>query len=228
MIPSTVAEEDVVMVSALEHYSYCPRQCALIHREQTYDENIFTLRGSAVHERVDEPKAAVADGVRVERGLPIWSAELGLVGKADVVEFHVASDCASRMRIETYPVEYKHGPVRRGRHADIQVCAQAMCLEEMLGVPVPKGAVYHFSSRKRREVVFTPELRQRVRDTAEAVRRILRSDPLPAPVADARCKNCSLLESCLPFAVVNKGRISTLQRRLFNPITFRDNASERS
>lgn len=210
MSPETSAEDDAIMVSALEHYSYCPRQCALIHVEQTFDENIYTLRGQAIHEVVDEPEGAITKGVRVEKGLPLWSASLGLTGRADVVEFH--GDIP-------YPVEYKHGPSRRGRHADLQVCAQAMCLEEMLGMMVPKGAVYHFSSRKRREVLFTPELRQRVRETIEAIRTMLQSDALPPAPADARCRNCSLLESCLPFVVARRSRLSVLQRRLFVPVT---------
>ena len=127
-----------------------------------------------------------------------------------MVEFH---------RGTPYPVEYKHGLVEQGRHADIQVCAQAMCLEEMLDVPVPLGAVYHFSSRKRREVVFTNELRQRVRDSIASIRQIFSADALPAPAADARCKNCSLLESCLPFVVANRAKNTSLHMRLFNPET---------
>jgi CRISPR-associated exonuclease Cas4 len=206
-------EDNAIMLSALEHYSYCPRQCALIHREQTYDENIYTLRGNALHERVDEPEGGITDGIRVERGLPLWSDALGLTGRADVVEFH---------RETPYPVEYKHGPVRRGQHADLQLCAQAMCLEEMLGVPVPRGAVYHFSSRTRREVSFTLELRQRVCEAISAIRVILLTDTLPPAPADARCKNCSLVESCLPFVVANWARLPTLQRRLFTPIEVKE------
>src|SRR5437899_10119616 len=91
-------EDDLIMISALEHYSYCPRQCALIHVEQTFDENLYTLRGRAVHERVDEPVCDFQEGVWVERALPLWSKRLGLIGKADVVEFH---------GITPYPVEYK-------------------------------------------------------------------------------------------------------------------------
>jgi CRISPR-associated exonuclease Cas4 len=121
-----------------------------------------------------------------------------------------------------YPVEYKHGPVRRGQHADLQLCAQAMCLEEMLGVPVPRGAVYHFSSRTRREVSFTLELRQRVCEAISAIRVILLTDTLPPAPADARCKNCSLVESCLPFVVANWARLPTLQRRLFTPIEVKE------
>ena len=121
-----------------------------------------------------------------------------------------------------YPVEYKHGPVRRGQHADLQLCAQAMCLEEMLGLPVPRGAVYHFSSRKRREVSFTPELRQRVCESVADIRIILQAEALPTAPADARCRNCFLVESCLPYMVANRARLPTLQRRLFTPITVEE------
>jgi CRISPR-associated exonuclease Cas4 len=208
MLLSLPAEDNTIMISALEHYSYCPRQCALIHREQTYDENIYTLRGNAVHERVDQPEERVAEGVRVEQSLPIWSASLGLTGKADVVEFHGETP---------YPVEYKHGSVRWGRHADLQLCAQAMCLEEMLGVAVPEGAVYHFTSRRRRKVVFTPELRQRVREATKAIRHILQAERLPPPAADTRCDHCSLIDSCLPFVIAGQAKLTALHHRLFTP-----------
>src|SRR3989442_6786956 len=104
-------ESELVMISALEHYSYCPRQCALTHQEQTFDENLYTLRGRAVHEQVDEPEVVVEKGVRVERALPLWSNRLGLVGKADVVEFHGDAP---------YPVEEKHGPRREKSHEALQ------------------------------------------------------------------------------------------------------------
>src|SRR5262249_13797223 len=148
-------DADLVLVSALEHWSYCPRQCALIHLDQVWDENIFTLRGRTTHEKVDVPEGELRDGVRVERGLPIWSDRLGLVGKADVVEYH---------GLTPYPVEYKHGPRRCHGHDDLQLCAQALCLEEMTAQPVPHGAVYHHSSRRRREVVFDAALRAAVEE----------------------------------------------------------------
>ena len=201
-------QAEPVLVSALEHFSYCPRQCALIHREQTFDENIYTLRGDILHERVDEPDSQMTLGARVERGLPIWSVALGLVGRADVVEFH--GDVP-------YPVEYKHGPKQMGRHADLQLCAQAMCLEEMLGVCVPSGAVYHYSSRTRREVAFTAALRERVVLATSEVRRILQEDRLPLAPADARCRNCSLIDSCMPDVVSRRIRLSNIQARLFEP-----------
>ena len=199
-------DDDPIMISALEHYSYCPRQCALIHVEQTFDENLYTLRGQAVHRRVDEPESEVVDGVRVERALPLWSKRLGLIGKADVVEFHGETP---------YPVEYKHGPHREQEHDDLQLCAQALCLEEMTGQAVPRGAIYHHSSRKRREVELTPELRARVVEVTQAIRAMLTSTRLPPPVNDRRCTHCSLQESCMP-AVIDEGeRASAIVRDLF-------------
>ena len=200
--------EEPVMLSAIEHYSYCPRQCALIYREQVFDENIYTMRGRDVHERVDEEQSEVSAEIRVERALPLWSERLGLIGKADVVEFHGE---------EPYPVEYKYGRISSWKHADLQVCAQAMCLEEMTGQSVPRGAIYHFSSRRRKEVIFDDALREQVRSTVEAIRHMLGEQKLPPPLNNKRCNNCSLKESCLPDAVAQRGRIRSLQKALYTP-----------
>lgn len=185
-------EAEVVMISALQHHSYCPRQCALIHVEKVFDENLYTLRGRRVHERTHDPESALEDGVRVERGLPLFSERLGLIGKSDVVEF--------RLGEAAYPVEYKSGPRRGSTHDDIQLCAQAMCLEEMLGGDVPRGAVYHYASRRRREVIFDGDLRSLTEETVRAVRQLLSTSTVPPPVADARCPKCSLFDACMPFA----------------------------
>ena len=197
---------DPIMVSALEHYSYCPRQCALIHLESVWDENIYTMRGRDVHERADEASSHVASDVRVERALPIWSKRMNLVGRADVVEFHGKVP---------YPVEYKSGRHRKGRHEAIQLCAQAMCLEEMLGVKVEKGALYWHGSRERKEVVFTDELRRRVEEVAAEVHAMIAEKRLPPPVNDGRCKDCSLRDSCMPGAIANKGMIKKAEMELF-------------
>jgi CRISPR-associated exonuclease Cas4 len=204
--PPSWDDADLVLVSALEHWSYCPRQCALIHLDQVWDENLYTLRGRHAHEKVDAPDAELRDGVRVERALPIWSDRLGIVGKADVVEYH--GDIP-------YPVEYKHGNRRRREHDDLQLCAQALCLEEMSGRPVPCGAVYHHSSRRRREVAFTEALRARTEHAILEVRAMLRNQRLPPPVNDARCDNCSLRESCLPAVVANTAGLHNARRALF-------------
>jgi CRISPR-associated exonuclease Cas4 len=198
--------DDPIMISALEHYSYCPRQCALIHVEQMFDENLYTLRGQAVHERVDEVVSEFQDGIRIERAVPLWSKRLGLVGKADVIEFHGETP---------YPVEYKHGPRRQREHDDLQLCAQAICLEEMTGKEVPRGAIYHHSSRRRREVVFEPALRAKVEETVIAIRRMLADKVIPPPVNDARCRHCSLLESCMPSVIGERQRADVVRNSLF-------------
>lgn len=198
--------DDPIMISALQHWSYCPRQCALIHVEQTFDENLYTLRGRAVHKKVDEPVVEEQSGMRIERALPLWSKSLGLVGKGDVVEFHGEMP---------YPVEYKHGPHREQEHDDLQLCAQALCLEEMTGQPVLRGAIYHHSSRKRREVEFTPVLRSRVVEVTQAIRTMLASKQLPPPVNDHRCTHCSLQESCMPSVIDEGRRASAVVRDLF-------------
>ena len=199
-------EIEPVMISALEHYSYCPRQCALIHLEQTFDENIYTLRGHMAHERVDQVITRTEDAIQVERGLPLWSRRLGLTGKADVVEFHDSVP---------FPIEYKLGRQRKWQYEAIQVCAQALCLEEMTGYPVPRGAIYYCSSRTRREVEFDEQLREAVAHIAEAVRTLLKTMILPPAVNDQRCEKCSLIESCLPAVVAKPGRWRSYRVSLF-------------
>lgn len=204
-----MTETDPVPLSALQHWAYCPRQCGLIHLEQAFADNIHTARGQAVHHLVDTPGYEIKSGVRVERALPLWSDRHNLIGKADLVEFHPDGS--------VYPVEFKHGAKRQRLHDDLQLAAQAMCLEDMLGRPVPKGAIFHASSHRRREVVITPELRARVIDTANAIRAMLASGVLPPPVNDARCRECSLKEICQPEAVADQTRQRQQQHRLFDP-----------
>jgi CRISPR-associated exonuclease Cas4 len=196
-----------VPISAIEHYSYCPRQCALIHIEQTYEENVFTLRGRLAHERVHSGPDTVDDHARTLRGVPLWSDRLRLRGKADVVELRLAGP---------YPVEYKVGR-RQGVHADLQLCAQALCLEEMLGVPVRRGAIFSHAERRRHEVVFDEQLRAHTVAVVEAIRAMLRAQELPAAPNDARCRHCSLAGACLPSVVAERARVRGLLGALFRP-----------
>ena len=195
-------EEEIVLISALEHFSYCPRQFALIHVEQVFDENFYTLRGKRAHERAHAQEGATEKGVRVERGLSLFSERLGLVGKADVVEFHLEGTSEGT----PYPVEYKSGPRRRSRHDAVQLCAQAMCLEEMFDREVPRGAVYHYASRRRKEVVFDEGPRCLTEEIVRAVRGMVLASAVPPPVADARCLKCSLFDACMPFALADAVR----------------------
>ena len=210
-----MVEVEQVPLSALQHWQYCPRQCGLIHLEQVFDENIYTLRGQALHAKVDQPGVETAKGVRVERALPLWHDALGLIGKSDVVEF-----LAGGM---PYPVEYKHGS--RNKAADIAACddiqlaAQAMCLEAMTGKAVNEGALYYATSKRRRVVPITAQLRSDVAQTAEAIRQMLASGKLPPPLtaeqAGRRCKACSLQERCQPQAT-HAGLLSA-RAALFDP-----------
>ncbi|HPE71790.1 MAG TPA: CRISPR-associated protein Cas4 [Candidatus Competibacter sp.] len=199
--------DDAIAISALQHYSYCPRQCALIHVEQAWDENVYTLRGQAVHEQVDTPESRAEGAVRVERALPLYSRRLGLVGRADVVEFLPDGT--------PFPIEYKHGPRRARQHDDLQVAAQAICLEEMLGRPVPRGAIFHHSSRRRREVAITAALRTTVEEMVPEIRALLAGGRLPPPVADGRCKECSLLDICQPALIAGGARLHVLRKTLY-------------
>ena len=190
-------EPDPLPLSALQHWAYCPRQCGLIHLEQTFDDNLHTQRGQAVHKTVDIPGTEERKGLRIERALPVWHDMLGLIGKADVVEFEADGT--------PYPVEYKHGSRNKAVDIaacdDVQLAAQAICLESMTGRVVSEGALYYASSRRRRIVAITEALRMQVFDTAQAVRAMLSSATLPPPTRDVRrCKACSLRERCQPEA----------------------------
>jgi len=203
------ADEVDVLISAIEHYSYCPRQCALIHVDQTYDENLYTIRGRLMHERVDSGDDLPIRGVETLRGIPLWSERYGLRGKADAVEWHGGVP---------YPVEYKVGR-RKGTHTDVQLCAQALCLEEMLNVSIPRGAIYYGATRKRHEVVFDEPLRARTLELIEAIRSMLIAQQLPPAPNDQRCRNCSLIHACLPGVVGQRERLRHLQRALFQPLS---------
>lgn len=190
--------EDYVLISALQHYAYCPRQCALIHIEQTFEENLYTLRGQRVHERVNVPEYELLEGVRIERALPLCSHRIGLTGIADVVEFTTDGI--------PYPVEYKSGPHKHREADDLQLCAQALCLEEMFERSVLTGAIFHYASKRRREVNFDRALRSLVVEIADSVRQLLIVNKLPTPVADERCPDCSLIEACIPYTLKDFNR----------------------
>lgn len=200
-------DSELVAISALNQYAYCPRRCYLIHAEAGFEDNLYTMQGTYEHERVDEVRHEVSEGVRVEYGLPIWNRKLGLSGRCDAVEFHVDGTI--------YPVEYKHGKRHQWINDDLQVCAQAICLEEMMGVTVPRGAIFHHGSRRRREVIFDQALRELVESTVAAIRAMLASQITPPPVNDARCKHCSLLESCMPAVIGAHKRTMMLRTSLF-------------
>jgi CRISPR-associated exonuclease Cas4 len=198
-----------VNVSALNQYAYCRRRCALIYLENEFADNRHTASGNAEHARVDRvAHASNREGARVEYALPIWSERLGLIGKGDVVEFWPDGTI--------YPVEYKHGAKKQHDNDDLQLAAQALCLEEMFGRPILRGAIFHARSKRRREVMFTSQLRAATEQTVASIRQMLMAQTMPPPlINDTRCRECSLIDLCQPQAL---GNLKSLRREdLFDP-----------
>ena len=193
-------------IYALQHLLYCPRQCALIHIERLWAENQFTVEGRHLHQRADAGRAQRRDGRRTERGAALWSYELGLFGKADVVEFRPSSPPLSTQHSQLsagngvpFPVEYKRGKPKSHDADRVQLCAQAMCLEEMLGAAVPAGALFYGKTRKRLDVSFDASLRELTRQTAERLHELVASGvTAPAVYEKKKCDRCSLKNLCLP------------------------------
>ena len=183
-----MSTDPVIPISAIEHFAYCPRQCALIHCDGVWSDNAHTVKGTHAHRRVDSGRHRQERGRMVLRAIPLWSEVLGLSGRADAVEIKDG---------EVRPVEYKAG-TRHGIAADLQVCAQALCLEEMLQVEIPHGHVWYGGPRRRLRVDFTPALRDQVRAAIGRIRDQLLTGDLPEAPNDERCKECQLRNHCLP------------------------------
>jgi CRISPR-associated exonuclease Cas4 len=187
-------EEDLIPLSALQHLLYCERQCGLIHVDGVWTENRYTAEGRVVHERAHESGSRTRGEVRTETGVYLRSTALGLMGQADVVEFHREASGVWR----PYPVEYKRGRAKPEDWDRVQLCAQAICLEEMLGTSVPLGAIYYDQPRKRERVEIDGRLRTRTEAAAARAREIISSGILPPAEQGPRCRRCSLVEICLP------------------------------
>jgi len=204
-------EEDqrLVPLSALQHFLFCPRQCALIHLEQQWAENQLTAEGRLLHEAVDQGGRERRAGVRLVRSLPLACRRLGLSGVADVVEFHGPEQ-------RPYPVEYKRGRPKAHRADEVQLCAQALCLEEMLGLTLAEGALFYGESRRRTVVALDAGLRALTEATAAGVQRLFEQGETPPPCYQAgRCGRCSLLELCRPQALARPPRVAAwLARQL--------------
>lgn len=201
------SEDELVPLSALQHLIFCERQCALIHIEQVWADNSLTVEGSLLHERADSAAVESRAGVRIARGLALRSLRLGLSGKADVVEFHGIGDDQHGTTLpgfsghwSPFPVEYKRGKPKRDESDRVQLCAQALCLEEMLGVPVPAGALFYGRTRRRFDVVFDTGLRARTETACARLHELLLSGRTPVVVREPKCARCSLLDICKPDA----------------------------
>lgn len=193
-------EDDLIQLSALQHLVFCERQCALIHIEQLWSENLFTAEGRIMHDKVDTANKESRGNIRIEYGVPMRSLRLGLIGKADVVEYHKMDDGTWM----PFPVEYKRGKPKADNCDKVQLCAQALCLEEMLDVEVPCGALFYGKKRRRTDVVFDGALRQQTEDAAMRLHELIASGQTPKPVYTPKCDSCSLMEICLPKTIERK------------------------
>jgi CRISPR-associated exonuclease Cas4 len=190
-------EDDLLPISALQHLLYCERQCALIHVERAWAENALTVQGRNLHARADKGRGESRPGLRLGRGLPLRSVRLGLFGKADVVEFRPAHD-DGRASIP-FPVEYKRGRPKSHDADRVQLCAQGLCLEEMLGVAVPAGALFYGKTRRREDVSFDRALRELTEHAARRLHDLLASGRTPPAIYDEKkCDRCSLIGQCMP------------------------------
>jgi len=206
-------EDDLLPISALQHMIFCERQCALIHVEQTWAENLFTAEGSIMHVRVHSEDRASRGTVRIEYGMSLRSLRLGLIGKADVVEFHRINDVAESGALKwvPFPVEYKRGKPKKNDSDKVQLCAQALCLEEMLEIGVPNGALFYGKNRRRTDVVLDDRLRRLTEETAIRLHELISSGVTPRPVYAKKCDSCSLAGMCLPKIL---GKRSSVKRYL--------------
>lgn len=196
-------EEDYLMLSGLQHFAYCRRQWALIHIEQQWMENERTIDGHLFHSVAhDKARTEKRGNLLVTRGLHIHSAQLGMSGICDVVEFHKSTKGISLASYdglwEPYPVEYKKGLPKFNEADELQLCGQAICLEEMLLCHIPNGSLFYGENRRRKAVEFTEQLRKKVYDMAKEMHELWRKGHTPKVRPQKGCNACSLKEICIP------------------------------
>ncbi len=204
------SEDDFIMISALQHYVYCPRQCALIHVEDVWCENLFTVRGELLHEKVDTDTYETRGTIKTIRGLRIHSFRYGLVGRCDVVEFR-----KTKTGNEIMPVEFKSGKPKENISDKVQLCAQVFCLEEMLTVKIKQGAFFYGKIRRRNIINIDDELRLQTENIMNSVREIVSKKYIPAAVYQSKCRNCSLQSICQPKAM-NKIKLQNYIKGLYS------------
>ncbi|MGA9110771.1 MAG: CRISPR-associated protein Cas4 [Smithella sp.] len=206
--------DDLIQLSALQHYAFCPRQCALIHVEQVWAENRLTAEGRIMHEHVHEEGDESRGDVHIERGASLRSLRLGLIGKSDVVEYHRQADGSW----QAFPVEYKRGKPKIDESDKIQLCAQALCLEEMLNASIPAGALFYGKTRRRLDVDFNETLRQEMEAAAIKTHELIDAGITPAPVYAKRCESCSLIAECMPKTMQKKRSVESYLKRMLDEI----------
>lgn len=207
-------EDDFIQISALQHYVFCPRQCALIHVEGLWQDNLYTVKGEILHEKVDTDTYETRGTLKTVRGLRIHSSQLGIVGRCDVVEFRKSHEGPAAQ--EVMPVEFKSGQPKDDLSDKVQLCAQALCLDEMLGIHVKRGAFFYGRIRRRVVVEIDDGLRAQTESIISAVREIVSKKSVPAARYMEKCKRCSLESVCMPKAM-NEAKLRQYMETLYVP-----------
>jgi len=217
---SDSSESGLKPLSALQHLLFCERQCALIHIERLWIENRFTAEGRVLHERVDTKGSLSRADVRTAYALQLRSLRLGLVGKADVVEFHRKSPNRRQASAvwQPFPVEYKRGRPKKDMCDKVQLCAQALCLEEMLETDIPAGALFYGKTRRRQDVVFDHSLRLETENATKRLHTLFESGNTPCPVYSKKCDACSFVNLCLPKVLARKKTVKTYLTEIIETI----------
>jgi len=210
------SEDELLPISGLQHLHFCERQWGLIHLEQQWEENRLTAEGRLLHERVHEAGTESRVDIVVARGLHLHSFRLGLTGQADVVEFHrVEETSAAAISLpgregwwQPFPIEYKRGMPKADTCDEVQLCAQALCLEETLGASIPAGALFYGKIRRRTDVRFDRELRSRTEDLARRMHELYAAEVTPAASYAKKCDRCSLYDRCLPRTISKRKTVA--------------------
>lgn len=238
------SEDDLLPLSALQHLSFCERQWGLIHLEDIWEENPLTIEGNYLHDRSDVYGTEAREGVRTVRALRLRSLRLGITGKADVVEFHRVpgesgqsddgDNLPSGVRLNgvpgrwmPFPVEYKRGRPKAGDCDEVQLCAQALCLEEMLGVSIAAGALFYGKTRRRQEVVFDDTLRERTEELAARLHELSAAGVTPLPRYGKWCARCSLERQCKPKVIGDAARVRRHLAALFSSMDDSERGGDR-
>jgi len=216
------SEDELLPISALQHLVFCERQAALIHIEGLWEENVLTVEGEELHERAHSQETGTLSGIHTVRGLRVRSLRLGLIGVADVVEFHCVGRPDEGVPVavigpglwQPYIIEYKRGKPKLDRSDEVQLCAQAICLEEMLGASIPESAFFYGTPRRRQIASLDSVLRHETEEVAERVHRLLLSGKTPAPAHSRKCQRCSLIDRCLPKATGSPSRVARYLKKM--------------
>lgn len=210
------SEDELLPISALQHMVFCERQAALIHIEGLWEENVLTIEGEELHEHAHGQDAGALGSIHIVRGLRVRSLRLGLIGMTDVVEFRRVESSYEDVTVpiidhdlwQPYIIEYKRGKPKLDRSDEVQLCAQAICLEEMLGASIQESAFFYGTPRRRQTASLDNALRQETEEVAERVHRLLTSGKTPPPVYSRKCQNCSLIDRCLPKTMDSPRKVS--------------------